>query len=160
MIRRLMARKPPGRTRKSKSKARKPPPKCKAILLCDQAIIEANTGKISVIGIFERFVQHQFPGLTHEVTAFMQLIEGIGRYNLVIEVHDLQQEAVIARSVEFTVEFPDRLARINLVLPVPPLNLQHPGAYDFVLLADGQLVEQQKFEAVSPPDVEPDQHEN
>jgi hypothetical protein len=34
-------------------KGKKPPPKCKAILLCDHTIVEAVSGKVSIIGIFD-----------------------------------------------------------------------------------------------------------
>jgi len=39
----------------------KPRPDAKAILLCDQTIVEAVTGKISIIGVIERFVLREMP---------------------------------------------------------------------------------------------------
>ena len=39
---------------KPSREANVPPPKCKAILLCERAIVEEGTGQISLIGLFER----------------------------------------------------------------------------------------------------------
>ena len=50
--------------RTQKRSAGKPPPRCNAILLCDQTIVEAVSGKISLIGIFEVFGLPRFLGFT------------------------------------------------------------------------------------------------
>lgn len=39
---------------------KKPPPKCKAILLCDHVIEEAVTAKNSLIGVFKYFAFEAF----------------------------------------------------------------------------------------------------
>ena len=71
-----MAKKGP----KKKPKGKIPPPACKALLLCDQTIIEAGSGKVSIIGAFTNFILPTFPGRTSPFTAFVQLADGIGRY--------------------------------------------------------------------------------
>jgi hypothetical protein len=150
-----MAKKP----RKTAHGGRKPHPKCKAILLCDQTIIEAGSGKISLIGIFEGFSLPAFPGRTLPIEAFVQLVDGIGNYDVVVEIQDLQTDEIVARSPVIEVNFPVRLAKVNLVIPIPPLNISHPGAYDFVVIADGQDVERQKFGARLPDEPEEFEHE-
>jgi hypothetical protein len=130
-------------------KSTKPPPRCKAILLCDQAIVEAVTGKVSLIGIFDRFALRKFPGPIRPFTAFLQLTDGIGKYNITIEVHDLREDKVLARAPIVAMEFKDRAAKANLMIPVPPLLLKHAGGYDFVVLADGQEIDRQQFLAHS-----------
>jgi len=137
--------------KKGRKKGQKPPPKCKAILLCDQVIIDRLTGKTSVIGIFEKFVLPRFPGFTRPVNAFVQLTDGIGKCNLMVEVHDLQKNEVIGRAQGFGVEFIDRLTKISVIIPVPSLPMAHPGTYDFVVSADGQEIDRQKFAAAETP---------
>jgi hypothetical protein len=131
---------------------KKPPPKCKAILLCDQVILDAMTGKYSVIGVFDRFNLPAFPGPPLTIFSFVQLVDGIGRYNLTAEFHylphlDVREGAVIAR-LENPFEFPERTNRVNLVIAFAGLILPHPGVYDFVIFADGQEIDRQRFEAV------------
>ena len=135
-----MAKKKP-----SAKKAQKPPPRCKAILLCDQAIVEAVTGKVSLIGIFDRFTLRKFPGHIRQFTAFLQLTDGIGSYKITIEVHDLREDRILARAAIVQMTFQDRSGKANLMIPVPPLLLKHPGGYDFVVLADDQEIDRQQF---------------
>jgi hypothetical protein len=125
----------------------KPPPKCKAILLCDQVIIDAMTGKASLVGLFDRFNLPTFPGTIPPFWAFLQLVDGIGRYSLTIEVDDLRENAIFARLPPVVVEFPERVNRVNLPIRVGGLPLPHPGVYDFIVLADGQLIDRQRLEA-------------
>jgi hypothetical protein len=133
--------------KKSARKEGVPPPKCKAILLCDHTIIEAGTGKVSVIGIFERFQLPAFPGHTAPFTAFLQMTDGVGRYDVTIEVHDLQNDMVLARVTGAAIEFADRRAKVNFMIAIPPLPLQHAGGYDFVVLAGGKEIDRQQFVA-------------
>ena len=94
--------------KKPAKKEPKPPPRCKAILLCDQTILEAGTAKASLIGIFDKFVVPSFPGVVRPYTAYLQLIDGIGDYVLTVEVHDVAQDVVIARMNPITIQFPQR----------------------------------------------------
>ena len=41
--------------------------------------------------------------------------------------------------------FQERAMKGNLLIPVPPLPLEHDGVYDFVVLADGQEIDRQQF---------------
>lgn len=134
--------------KKRAGKGRKPPPKCKAILLCDHTIVEAVTGKVSIIGIFDSWNFSQFPHPTHPFMAFLQLTDGIGKYAVSVDVHDLQADLVIAQARVAEMIFPERKSKVNLMIPVPPLLLQHAGSYDFVVLADGQEIDRQQFQAV------------
>jgi hypothetical protein len=135
----------------AKKTQQKPPPKCKAILLCDHTIIEAGTGKISIIGIYDNWHATQFPCVTRPFTAFLQMTDGIGRYAISVEVHDLQAGQIIAQARIAEVIFPERVSKVNLMIPVPSLPLQHAGSYDFVVLADGQEIDRQQFQVVQVP---------
>lgn len=131
----------------AKRKGRKPPPKCKAILLCDQAIIEAVTGKVSLIGIFDSWSFPQFPHPTRPFMAFLQMTDGVGQYAVSVDIHDLETDQIIAQARIAEMTFSDRTAKVNLMIPVPPLLLEHAGSYDFVVLADGQEIDRQQFVA-------------
>lgn len=144
----MAKRNPPPRERQPAGS--KPRPVCKAILLCDQVIQDALTGKPSLIGIIDDFYLAQVPGRTQPVTAYLQLTQGVGRYALTVEVHDLQADKVIARAQNAEVTFEDRLEKHDIVIPVPPLPVEHAGLYDFVVLADGKEVDRQQFRVVIP----------
>ncbi len=124
-----------------------PPPKCKAILLCERTIIEAGTGKVSLIGLFEKFTLSELPGQIVPFTVYLQLTDGIAQhdYEISVELHDLNNDTIIARASGPKVKWGDRLSRINLFMPVKALRVRHAGAYDFVVFADKQEIDRQRF---------------
>src|SRR5207302_304995 len=129
-----------------RKKATKPPPHCKAILLCDHTIVEAMTGKVSIIGTFDSFFVQELPGTLIAFTVYLLLTEGHEDYSIVVEIQDRQEDVVLGRSPVIQINFPDRLARLNLMIPVPPLMVQHVGTYDLVVLAnDEQEINRQQF---------------
>jgi hypothetical protein len=138
-----VAKKKPGRGKGKKGET--PAPVCKAILLCELAIRDSSSGKISLINLFNGFLVPKTPGHTKGMTAYLQLIEGIGEYVLTVEVHDLQADKVIARAQSPAIAFTGRLVQHDIVMAVPALPVAHPGTYDFVVIANGSVVDRQKF---------------
>lgn len=120
------------------------------MLLCDQTIVDAVTGKVSLIGTFNRFRLAQIPGETSQFTVFLELVDGIGQYEIVIEIQDLRTDCVLARGAAPALVFPERLTRLNVMIPVPRLTIKHDGRYDVVVLAHGQEIERQQFSAAGP----------
>lgn len=147
-----MAKKPP-RSKGTARRRKKPLPRCKAILLCDCAIIEQGTGNVSIIGTFTHFRLQKFPGLSRPFTAFVQLTDGIGAYDIVVEIHDLEKDTILAKAEGIGINFPEKLGRINVIIPLPSLPIHHAGEYDFVIHANQEVVERQKFTAIAPPEV-------
>jgi len=126
-------------------KVGKPLPRCKAILLCERAILEAGTGQWSLIGIIHKLVFPRLPAQTRPMTAYLQLVEGIGSYKITAEVWDLTAGHSLAQGQGTTVEFRDRLGIIQFSLPLPPLPLHHEATFDVVVFADSQEIDRQKF---------------
>ena len=125
-----------------------PPPKCKAILLCDAVILDAMTGKTSLIGIFENFMVRSLPGKSVPANLFLQLTDGHGKIDLRIEVHDLQADAIIARAEGPGVGFQDRLQKINVWIGLPPMPIESEGVYDIVVYAGDSEIDRQQFRAL------------
>jgi hypothetical protein len=125
----------------------KPPPNSKAILLCDQVIVDAMTRKTSLIGLFDGFTLPRYPVQLPPFWAFLQLVDGIGQYTLTVEVHDLLDGATIAR-LSVPINFPERTNQLNVPFFVAGLPLPHPGVYDFVVAADNKGIGRRRLEAV------------
>ena len=132
---------------KRRPKGKKPPPHCKAILLCDQVMLDAVTRKTSLIGVFDSFFLRQFPGKTHQFCVFLQLVDGIETCVLTADVQDLHDNAILGRLMQLQVRFADRNNKLNLNVGPVTMQLPHSGAYDVVLMADGQEIDRQRFEA-------------
>ena len=146
-----MARKKPNK-KLGKGPGKIPPPVCKAILLCDAVLADPFSGKSSIVGIFEQFMVPKFPGMTAQFFVYVQMTSGIGRYRIMIEVRNVEQDQSIATANVAEMEFKDRAHKNILILPVPPLPLPRAGEYDFIVLADGQEIDRQKFMAVQIPE--------
>lgn len=129
----------------SPPESKKPLPKCKALLLCDRCIIEERTHRISLINVFGTFRLASLPGRSPEFAVFVQLVDGIGRYQLEIQIVDLEHDRIIGRTNATVVEFPVRLMKRNIVIAVRSLTLPHPGKFDVIVLGDGDEIERQSF---------------
>jgi hypothetical protein len=133
---------------KGPTKGQKPPPKCKALLLCARAVTDPGTGTTDLFGVFDTVFARRLPAPSPPFTAFASLTDGHGDYRLAVEVYDLADGAQVAGADGPVASFPDRFSRQNLFINLPPLRLAHEGRYDFVLLADGQEVERTTFQVV------------
>src|SRR5262249_38161551 len=108
---------------------------------------DAATGKVSIIGLFDRFVQRTFPSVARPFTAFLQMTDGIGEYAVTVEIHDLQKGVVLARVTGLRVQFPERASKINLMIAVVSLPQAPEGSYAFVGLTGEQDIRPQQFAA-------------
>jgi hypothetical protein len=128
----------------------RPVPVCKAILLCEQVFVDHMTRKKILVGIIHRLRLGSFPGPAPAFTVFLQLTDGIGKYRITIEIRDLNGDAVIARGGGPEIEFRDRFSRLEILIPLSGLPLPHPGPYDFIVFADGNEIDRQRFLAQLP----------
>lgn len=122
-----------------------PPPKCKAFLLCEKTIVEQGTGRISLINVFSKVKLDSYPGSLPRFRVFLQFSGGIGRQDLVLRVHDLQEDRFYGESQPIALNWTSRLANFNVLLTFPSVQIDHPGAYDMVLFVGGEEIERQRF---------------
>lgn len=73
---------------------------------------------------------------TPPLAAFLQLYDGIGRYELSIELRNLAEESSVAEKVSH-LDFPERPVKMDLVLPLDSMRLPRPGRYEIAILLDG-----------------------
>jgi hypothetical protein len=125
----------------------KPLPHCKALLLCERVTEHRVTGALTLRNLIESF---RIPAYTRNSTPFaifVQLYDGIGRYHLTIEVYDLSDDSNVARATFADLDFPERLAKIDAVIPVDAVWLPRPGRYEVLVLADRRELSRQSFVA-------------
>lgn len=123
----------------------RPSPKCQALLLCEKAIIDRQRGRPSLIDIIDSIHAPFFPCEYGPLVVFLQVAEGIGHYTIDVEVRDLTTEDVIARLLGTEIQFLDRLERINVIVEIGSIPLNQAGAYDVVVLANGQDLDRQRL---------------
>ncbi|HEV3146186.1 MAG TPA: hypothetical protein VGZ47_20030 [Gemmataceae bacterium] len=130
-----------------KHKGQRPPSVCKAILLCDSVSVDDDTDLADISGVFSKLSIEGFPGPIPTFVVFLQLTNGVGRYQLTVEVHDLHDGEALFR-IETFVDFFDKLNAQIFAIPISLLSLRRPGAYDVIVLADGQEIDRQQFIAI------------
>lgn len=147
---------PAEETKQGDGKGQIPPPKCKALLLCQYALVEAKTGRPSIIGVINNLTVPRCPIVIPPMHAFLQLVNGIGRYDIVLNFQDIAEGVVLRRGIGLSVIFVERLLKMNIILPIPPLRIPHEGVHEIVIFANEQEIERQKFAAI----IEPKGHPN
>lgn len=67
----------------------------------------------------------------------MQLYDGIGRYELSVELRSLADGDNVAAGSFGHLEFPERLVKMELAVPIECMRLPWPGRYEIAILFDG-----------------------
>lgn len=83
------------------------------LALCDNAVIERATNKVSLIGQFQRLRYAAFPATAIPFYGCATLSGGLGRGAMRLEILDLEDFTAVF-TVDRTVEFSDRLTVYHL----------------------------------------------
>ncbi len=116
-----------------------------AALVCDVAVKDPTTGKISLIGIFDRVNVKAFPA-KRTVSLYAKLTEAEGTYEFVARyVYSNTGETLAEAKGEFTAR--EKLGTVELQLQYPPLPIPGEGRYDFQIWVNGQFLGQTFIDA-------------
>ena len=118
-----------------------PRPVLQAMLVCDQAIRDVETNKVTLVGIVDRVLGHEFPLLwSRPTTVYARVTDAEGEYAIRLELVRLEDEQTIGR-VERKAAVPDRMTSREIIFDLDGgLLFERPGRYEFRLFADGRHV--------------------
>ncbi|HET6882542.1 MAG TPA: hypothetical protein VFI31_20415 [Pirellulales bacterium] len=128
------------------SAAGKPLPHCNAFLLCEEVTENNVTGAVCLMNLVEVVLLSEFPGSWGPFVLFLQLYDGIGRYGVRVELHDLTDDRV-AKAGFYEVDFPNRLDKMDLAIPIEAMRLPRPGRYKWVVYLNDEELAMQYFDA-------------
>ena len=134
--------------------AHKPLPQCKAFLICEGVGLNSMTGQFNLYGVVNALSFPKFPAAARPLVAFLQLYDGIGRYELGVELRDLADESSVAAGIFGDLDFPERLAKMEVGVPIDSMRLPRPGRYEIAVLLDGQELATQFINAEAANDTE------
>jgi hypothetical protein len=117
-----------------------------AILLCDTIIIEENTKKKTLVGIFDRVFAADFPA-PHRFAIYVKLVDAAGAYRLRLDYVDVSGDQVMEQLEFGPISIADRLVPSELALTISA-PIPRPGAYEFRLFANNSYLGRAPFEAV------------
>ena len=120
-------------------------PILKAMLLCDQTIVEEGTHKRTLIGLFDRIKTSQFPTAHPSMSIYVQFREVEGTFDFALELVDLSEEKVMNRSVIKNFKVQDRSRDCELVFNLLSVKFDHPGDYEFRIYLNDCVFGQKSF---------------
>ena len=115
-------------------------PTVHAMLVCDMVLKEAGTNKHSAIGIFTDVYASSYPMMLNPLAIYVCLSDALGSYELSMELVDLDQDKVLGRVQGLKLQSKEKLQTHDFGIRFVNTVFQHPGTYEFRLLADGRLL--------------------
>ena len=123
-------------------------PILKAMLLCDLTIVDHETRKRSVIGIFDSIRGAAFP-ITHPaMSVYVQFREIEGTFDFLLELYDLERAKVLNQAVVKQFRVSDRSRDCELVFNLMSVRFEHPGDYEFRIYVNDHIFGQKSFKAL------------
>jgi hypothetical protein len=119
-----------------------------AILLCDQVIIEMQTMKKTLVGLFDKLTTQEFP-MVQRLGFYARLTDLDGTYTFTIRVISITGEEELIGSMESPpATSTDRLGLMELALNLPPMPFPKAGRYEFQLFANQDYIGRAVVDAV------------
>ena len=120
-------------------------PILKAMLLCDQTIVEEATHKRTLIGIFDRIKSTQFPSVHPSMSIYVQFREIEGTFDFSLELFDLTEGKLMHRAMIQAYPVQDRSRDCELVFNLFSVKFEHPGEYEFRIFVNDTVFGQKSF---------------
>jgi Family of unknown function (DUF6941) len=117
-----------------------------ALLLCDQVIIDAQTQKKSLIGVFDNINWFGNPAPT-TLAVYAKLKDACGTYNFNIRVVSLKDESVVTNIEIKGVSITNPLQSVELAFNMVGLRFHEPGKYEFQLYGNDVYLSRVTMEA-------------
>lgn len=123
-------------------------PILKAMLLCDQTLVEEGTHKRTLIGLFDRIKAAQFPTAHPSMSVYVQFREIEGVFDFSLELVDLGTETVMNRSLIKGFKVQERSRDCELVFNLLSVKFDHPGDYEFRIYVNDLIFGQKSFKVL------------
>jgi hypothetical protein len=135
---------------KSRRKVVVPPLTCKAIFFCERVEFDEETGRLSLLRLFNEMVVTALPSSTQQFTVFLLFCDEIvgQSYELTWEIRDLTAGMAVYSTRGKTghrLEWKDGRMRHDLYIVVPPQQIRHAGDYEIVVFVNNQEIGRESF---------------
>ena len=124
-----------------------PHPLLRAMLICDYTIRDAESGKVSVIGIFAQVSAGEFPVVHPALCVYVNVDEAQGKYRMRLDLVRLDDDTRLG-SGEVETEIGDMMRPAEVVFELRNIVFDRPGTYQFRVTANDRHVGEKTFRVV------------
>jgi hypothetical protein len=114
-------------------------PKVVGLTLCERMDVDIQTGKVSLVGLFQVLHFPVFPTAIHPFTVYCILSDGAGEGTIELSIMHLESEVEIYRWQRW-IKFPEGLRILNQEFILRKCSFPTPGRYQFDVLFDRQAL--------------------
>ncbi len=122
-----------------------PPPLLLAVLVCDQIIRDAETGKASIIGAFENINAPKYPARHPWLAFFCQLTNGRGKIRISVRLVNVEKDDEVIFEGAADCQFRDVREIANLIFNIGGIVFPQPGEYRFQILAGTEFLGERRI---------------
>lgn len=115
-----------------------------AMIVSDKIVHEQETKKISLIGLFSTIHAESFPCVHSRMHIYAALTDYVGSAKCEIRFSDETGKRIADLPPQY-LNFPEKLAIVEITFAINNLPLPKEGIYHFDLFIDGQPVGHRKF---------------
>ena len=123
-------------------------PILKAMLLCDQTIVEEGSRKRTLIGLFDRVKASQFPTVHNSMSVYVQFREIEGTFDFVLELYDLAEDKTLHKATVKDFKVQEKSRDCELVFNLLSVRFSHPGDYEFRIFVNDMIFGQKSFQLI------------
>jgi hypothetical protein len=123
-------------------------PILKAMLLCDQTLVEEGSRKRSLIGIFDRVKAAQLPTTHPALSVYVQFREIEGVFDFTLELYDLGEEKTLHKATVKSFKVQEKSRDCELVFNMLSLRFEHAGDYEFRIYVNDTIFGQKSFQVM------------
>ena len=123
-------------------------PILKAMLLCDQTLVEEGTKKRSLIGLFDRVSTAQMPTVHPSMSVYVQFREVEGVFDFTLELYDLAEEKTLHKAMIKSFKVHEKSRDCELVFNLLAVRFEHPGEYEFRIYINDTVFGQKSFQVI------------
>jgi len=126
------------------TQGRRPPPYVLSLIVCDQIVVDRDTGNHNLIGIFSDILAPAFPALHSRMSVYLELTNGHGTCRIHLRLVDAATDAMVFEA-QGPVAFPDPRSIACLSFGLTNCLFQKPGEYRFQIWVEGELLTERRF---------------
>ena len=123
-------------------------PILKAMLLCDQTLVEEGTHKRTLIGLFDRIKALQLPTVHPSMSIYVQFREIEGTFDFMLELYDVEENKSLNRTMIKQYKVQDRSRDCELVFNLMSVRFEHEGEYEFRIYVNDTIFGQKSFKVL------------